>query len=48
LQHRTFVTPDDVQAVAQPVLLVRLIIDSDPPAVLQEIISTVPVPIHSS
>ena len=48
LQHRTFVTPDDVQAVAQPVLLVRLIIDSDPPAVLQEILSTVPVPIHSS
>mgnify|MGYP003875711373 FL=1 len=47
LQQRSFVTPDDVQAVAQPVLSVRLICDSDPDAILRDLLSSVPVPIYS-
>jgi MoxR-like ATPase len=45
LQGRTFVTPDDVQAVALPVLQVRLGVDPDAAAnVLEEILASVPVP----
>jgi MoxR-like ATPase len=46
LQGRNFVTPDDVQAVALPVLQVRLGIDPDAAAnTLEEIIASVPVPV---
>lgn len=45
LNHRRFVTPDDVQDVAEPVLIVRLGIDTDSPLpVVREIVASVPVP----
>jgi MoxR-like ATPase len=45
LQGRTFVTPDDVQDVAEPVLVVRLAIESDNPLpVIHQIMESVPVP----
>jgi len=45
LNHRSFVTPDDVQAVAQPVLEVRLGIDAQESSrVIAEILDSVPVP----
>jgi MoxR-like ATPase len=44
LQRRTFVTPDDVQDVAEPVLVVRLAIESDnPQPVIRQIMESVPV-----
>ncbi len=46
LQGRPFVTPDDVLAVAEPVLAVRLGIEGDAPAVVREIIGSVPVPVY--
>ena len=48
LQGRGFVTPDDVQDVAEPVLLVRLGFDSDQPLTLiRELLDQVPVPAGS-
>ncbi|MBM3968650.1 MAG: MoxR family ATPase [Planctomycetes bacterium] len=45
LQRRSFVTPDDVQDVAEPVLLVRLAIESDDATrVVRSIMESVPVP----
>ena len=45
LSGRTFVTPDDVQDVAQPVLSVRLGLEpTEASSVIQEILSRVPVP----
>lgn len=45
LNHRTFVTPDDVQEQAQAVLGVRLGVSAaDPRSVIQEIMDAVPVP----
>jgi MoxR-like ATPase len=45
LQGRTFVTPDDVQDVAEPVLVVRLAVESDNPLpVIHQIMESVPVP----
>ncbi|MCG6156595.1 AAA family ATPase [Rubinisphaera margarita] len=49
LAERRFVTPDDLQHVALPVLSVRLGIDDlDPERVIQEIINEVPVPVAPS
>ncbi len=46
LDHRDFLTPDDVQEVALPVLSTRLGIDSDSPnTILEEILASVPLPI---
>jgi MoxR-like ATPase len=46
LRHRPFVTPDDVQQVAVPVLGVRLGIAPDAAAnVLHQILESVPVPV---
>lgn len=47
LQERTFVTPDDILAVARPVLSVRLIIETAPETVLHELLSSVPIPVYS-
>jgi MoxR-like ATPase len=44
LKGRAFVTPDDVRAVAAPVLGVRL--GPDAAAVVAEILDSVPVPVH--
>lgn len=45
LEHRRFVTPDDVQQVARPVLSVRLVVDvDDPQPILDDILASVPVP----
>lgn len=45
LRHRSFVTPDDVQHVAKPVLSVRLGIEHEhSEAVIAEILKTVPAP----
>ncbi len=45
LRGRDFVTPDDAQDVAFPVLSVRLAIDVDhPQTILQQILDTTPVP----
>ncbi len=45
LSERTFVTPDDVQDVAEPVLSVRFGLEpAEARSVIQEIISRVPVP----
>ncbi len=45
LDDRNFVTPDDVQEVARPVLVVRLGIDrDDPQPVIEEILSRIEVP----
>ncbi len=46
LQGRPFVTPDDVAAVAVPVLGVRLGGDHDSTAVIREVMATVPVPVY--
>ena len=47
LDSRTFVTPDDVQAVAKPVLSVRLESDSESvETIVEEIIRSVPVPVR--
>lgn len=46
LQGRDFVTPDDVQAVARPVLEVRLAGDfASPSAVIESVLREVPVPV---
>jgi MoxR-like ATPase len=46
LSGRPFVTPDDVQSVAGPVLAVRLGLDAESaPAALSEILAAVPVPV---
>jgi MoxR-like ATPase len=45
LKHRPFVTPDDVQAVAFPVLNVRLGVPN--PDIIREILKSIPVPVHS-
>jgi len=45
LQQRRFVTPDDVQQVANPVLLVRLGVDADDPLpVIEDVLDRVAVP----
>jgi MoxR-like ATPase len=47
LVHRTFVTPDDVQAVAPPVLRVRLGVAAQAvDGIIKEILGTVPVPVR--
>ena len=46
LQGRPFVTPDDVKAVAGPVLAVRLGIEAEPEAILRELLSAVAVPVY--
>jgi MoxR-like ATPase len=47
LKQRDFVTPDDVQDVAVPVLGVRLGVDAEASAqVLSEILESVPVPVY--
>ncbi|MEO2036644.1 MAG: MoxR family ATPase [Planctomycetaceae bacterium] len=47
LRGRDFVTPDDIQDVAGPVLEVRLGGDFDgAPKIVEEILSSVPVPVH--
>ena len=44
---RDFVTPDDVQEVAGPVLEVRLAGDFDAaPRIVEEILDSVSVPVH--
>ena len=45
LDGRSFVTPNDVQDVAEPVLIVRLAIDSEnPKPVIRHVMESVPVP----
>lgn len=45
LHRREFVTPDDVQEVAMPVLSVRLVVDADDPRpVLVDLLESIPVP----
>jgi MoxR-like ATPase len=44
LAARPFVTPDDVKAVAGPVLGVRLGTDGDPAALVRDLLASVPVP----
>jgi len=46
LKGRPFVTPDDVQAVAEPILAVRLGVEAAPAAVICEILSAVAVPLY--
>jgi MoxR-like ATPase len=46
LQGRPFVTPDDVLAVAEPVLNVRLGIEAGSEGIVREILQSVPVPIY--
>lgn len=47
LQGRDFVTPDDIQDVAGPVLEVRLTGDFDaPPNIVEEVLAKVPVPVY--
>ena len=46
LHERPFVIPDDVIAVARPVLLVRLGIEGDVQSVIQELLQTVSVPVY--
>ena len=49
LDHRAYVTPDDVQQVAAPVLTVRLGIDHDDPLpTIRELLSSVPVPDYAA
>jgi MoxR-like ATPase len=49
LKGRSFVTPDDVQEVAQPVLEVRLGVEQSPfTDVLAEILSSVAVPVYGT
>ena len=45
LSGRSFVTPDDIQEIAVPVLSVRLGVDQDDPVpVIRQILSSVPIP----
>jgi MoxR-like ATPase len=46
LNGRPFVTPDDVRAVAGPVLGVRLGAGDDPAAVVREVLAAVVVPVY--
>lgn len=46
LRGRPFVTPDDVLAVAKPVLNVRLGIDAGQESIIDQILAQVPVPIY--
>jgi MoxR-like ATPase len=46
LQNRAFVTPDDVQAVARPVLAVRLMVEGDWELVVDQMLQSVPVPVY--
>jgi MoxR-like ATPase len=47
LQGRSFVTPDDIQAVALPVLEVRLSIDdADPSELIAEVLDGTPAPVY--
>jgi|GEM_PF-1502006 len=46
LQGRPFVTPDDVRAVAGPVLGVRLGADAVAATVVPEVLASVPVPVY--
>lgn len=47
LQHRDFVIPDDVQAVAMPVIEVRLGVEAETRRrVIQEILERIPVPVE--
>ena len=46
LQERNFVTPDDVMAVAGPVLLVRLGFEGEPQQILKELLQSVSVPVY--
>jgi MoxR-like ATPase len=49
LRGRSFMTPDDIQDVAEPVFAVRLDVDADDTiAVIREILETVPVPAPGS
>lgn len=49
LDGRAFVTPDDVQDVAQPVLTVRLGVDRDDPRpVIEQLLEQTPVPVIGS
>jgi MoxR-like ATPase len=49
LQRRDFVTPDDIQDVAGPVLGVRLGIEPEAaPGLLADIVASVPVPVYST
>jgi MoxR-like ATPase len=49
LQGRPFVTPDDVRAVAGPVLGVRLTVEGgEPEAIIADLLHSVPVPVYSS
>jgi MoxR-like ATPase len=46
LDGRDFVTPNDIQDVAEPVLVVRLGVDRDDPrSVIRELLQSVPVPV---
>ena len=46
---RDFVTPDDIQGVAGPVLEVRLSGEFDAaPQIVEEILAAVPVPVHET
>jgi len=47
LDDRDFVIPDDIQAVAEPVLGVRLGIAGDAPTIIREILDSVSVPTRS-
>lgn len=46
LAGRPFVTPDDIRAVAGPVLSVRLGVDGEPAATIRELLGSVPVPVY--
>lgn len=47
LDNRAFVTPDDVQAVARPVMSVRLETDSDSiDTLVDELLQSEPIPVH--
>jgi MoxR-like ATPase len=46
LRGRSFVTPDDLQHIAPPVLGVRLVVRTDAAAVIRQLLASVPVPIY--
>lgn len=46
LAGRPFVSPDDIKAVAGPVLGVRLGTDGDPSPLIRELLGSVPVPVY--
>lgn len=48
LHGRPFVTPDDIQDVAEPVLCVRLQADCDVSLLIREVLDSVPVPVYPS